>query len=528
MSTNKKRLTACAPKTAVAYARYSSAQQRDVSIEQQLKDIRAFAEREGYTIIHEYADHAKSGFKNSDRRTDFRAMLLAASTGAFDTVLAWKVDRFGRNRRESAMFKGQLADHGVSVVYAMEPIPDGAAGCLTEGMLEAIAEWYSRNLSENVKRGKRDNATKCMFNGNRLFGYRRGPDGHYALDDAEAAVVRRIFTLYSQGYSCVSIARILNDEGITTRQGFPFRTSTIIYMVTNDSYTGVYKYNDLRIEGGIPAIIDRELFDQCQLLRSKTARHFEKHPGEYLLTGKCICGYCGSKAHGYSGYSKGRKYHYYLCRQRKNEKTCSAPMIRKELLEDCVVNYLFDNVLTGDLLDAFIDQVASALESAAVNSPVEKMKSYLQEVTRKIGNINNAIADGIWTKETASILSDLSAKAESLRRDIAYHTLTDRKIISKDRIRFYFYKVSEGNRDDPVFIKTVINSLINSVTYYDGWLRVVINTAENVGQIPHEELPPLEVLPVLTGFAGNQTTPVNWIVVEPYPVIVFKIPLKTA
>ena len=68
----------------------------------------------------------------------------------FDTVIAWKVDRFGRDRRESATFKGQLADQGVSVVYAMEPIPDGAAGALTEGMLEAIAEWYSRNLSENI------------------------------------------------------------------------------------------------------------------------------------------------------------------------------------------------------------------------------------------------------------------------------------------------------------------------------------------------------------------------------------------
>ena len=139
MSTAKKKLTTCAPKTAVAYARYSSAHQRDVSIEQQLKDIRAYAEREGYTIIHEYADHAKSGFKNSERRAAFHAMLRAAASGMFDTVIAWKVDRFGRDRRESATFKGQLADQGVSVVYAMEPIPDGAAGALTEGMLEAIA-----------------------------------------------------------------------------------------------------------------------------------------------------------------------------------------------------------------------------------------------------------------------------------------------------------------------------------------------------------------------------------------------------
>ena len=136
----------CPPRTAVAYARYSSAGQRDVSIEQQLQDIRAYAEREGYRIVHEYADHARSGFKEVTARVEFQAMIAAAVSGSFDTVLCWKVDRFGRNRKDSAVYKDQLARLGVSVVYVMEPIPDGAAGVLTEGMLEAIAEWYSRNI----------------------------------------------------------------------------------------------------------------------------------------------------------------------------------------------------------------------------------------------------------------------------------------------------------------------------------------------------------------------------------------------
>ncbi len=126
----KEKNQSCAPKTAVAYARYSSAGQRDVSIEQQLGDIRAFAAREGYMLVHEYADHAKSGFKHVSARTEFQAMLAAAEAGSFDTVIAWKVDRFGRNREESAIFKGRLRRFGVSVVYAMEPIPEGAAGVL--------------------------------------------------------------------------------------------------------------------------------------------------------------------------------------------------------------------------------------------------------------------------------------------------------------------------------------------------------------------------------------------------------------
>ena len=131
----------CPPRTAVAYARYSSAGQRDVSIEQQLADIRSFALREGYTIVHEYADHARSGFKNTSARAAFKAMMSAAETGAFDTLLVWKVDRFGRNREESSVFKGRLRRFGVRVLYAMEPIPEGSAGVLLEGMLEATAEW---------------------------------------------------------------------------------------------------------------------------------------------------------------------------------------------------------------------------------------------------------------------------------------------------------------------------------------------------------------------------------------------------
>ena len=98
-------------------------------------------------------------------------MIAAAASGSFDTILCWKVDRFGRSREDSAIYKGQLSRLGVSIVYVMEPIPEGAAGVLTEGMLEAIAEWYSRNLSENVKRGMNDNARNCLYNGSNVYGY---------------------------------------------------------------------------------------------------------------------------------------------------------------------------------------------------------------------------------------------------------------------------------------------------------------------------------------------------------------------
>lgn len=526
MSTAKKKLTTCEPKTAVAYARYSSAQQRDVSIEQQLRDIRAFAEREGYTIIYEYADRAKSGYKNSERRAAFQAMLRAAESGAFDTVLAWKVDRFGRNRRESAMYKGQLADHGVSVVYAMEPIPDGAAGVLTEGMLEAIAEWYSKNLSENVKRGRRDNALKCHANGERLFGYSINKDGHYEANEAEAALVRYVFTLYSQGNSFHTIEARLKEEGVRTPRGAYYCKATLMYMIDNESYIGTFHYDDIRIPGGMPAIIDKELWDQCQALRQKTTRHYEKSDVLYLLSGKCVCGRCGggmTGAYSTSNRKAKKRTFYYCCSTRKSKYTCDMPYKRKELLESKVYDYLLNHLLKDQLLDRFADTIVKTLDMYQQESSANSLEQELRDINKKISNINQAIAEGIWAKQTGDMLNELTARAEELNAIITEKKLTENKRISPDRIRFYLHKIAEGACDDQEYFRSLAVTFINSITVYDDWARIVINAAEGVPRIPQEELPPLEVLPDGMVCDFRSTLPSELVTVAYYPVLVFKI-----
>ena len=210
----KQVLPNCPPRTAVAYARYSSAGQRDVSIEQQLQEIRQFADREGYTILHEFADHARSGYKNTENRAAFQQMLSAVDSGTFDTVLVWKVDRFGRSREDSAIYKGRLRRRGVKVIYVKEPIPEGSAGILLEGMLESTAEWYSANLSENVRRGMNDNAARCLYNGARVYGYAPDSDRHYQIVPEQAAIVRQIYQHCLSGMSLSAIANVLNSAGL--------------------------------------------------------------------------------------------------------------------------------------------------------------------------------------------------------------------------------------------------------------------------------------------------------------------------
>ena len=521
MSTATKKLTTCAPKTAVAYARYSSAGQRDVSIDQQLQDIRAFAAREGYTIVYEYADRAKSGFKRIENRTEFQSMLRAAENGSFDTVIAWKVDRFGRNRRESAIFKGQLADNGVSVVYAMEPIPDGAAGCLTEGMLEAIAEWYSRNLSENVKRGLHDNARKGIVNGGRMLGYRVTPERKFRIDEAEGALVRRIFKLYSQGYSATAIAHILNEEGVLTAKGVQYRTSTIIYIIQNESYIGNYKYCNMPIS--IPPIIDKDTWDLCQIQRQKRTKKWTKGAVDYLLSGKMYCGKCGSAVYGNHSFSRGKMFAYYTCGTKKTNGPCNLPTRRKEVFEKMILDYLFDNLFTQYGMERFTNDVITTLKAQQEESPVGIQEAELRDVNRRIENLNNAISEGIWMPSTMQLLKDLTARSEELQKKITHQRVADRQTVSKDRILFYLHKIADGKRDDPVFLKTMINGFINSITVYENWLRIAVNASSNVSQIPLEELPPLEVLPDLTCFESCPNHSAELVTVKTYPVVVFKI-----
>jgi len=510
-------------KRAVSYSRYSSAQQRDVSIEQQQRDIRAFAEREGYTIVHEYADHAKSGFHNIENRTEFMSMIQASATGAFDTVIAWKVDRFGRNRRESAIYKGQLADNGVSVVYAMEPIPDGAAGVLTEGMLEALAEWYSRTISENTKRGLHDNAIKGLYNGHLAYGYDRTPDNRFSVNEAEAAIVRRIFDLYSQGHSFADIVRAMEADGIMSKCGKPFQKSTVLYILRNENYIGVYHWSGVRIEGAMPRIIDDDLFEQCQAMRKKTFRHKEKAPEPYYLSGKCTCGLCGAPIYGHYGSGRNHKrYLYYVCSNVKSHQ-CTARYNHKRDLEAPLFDFIFNKILNKSTITRYVRMIYNVLKANQKTSPAQKLEAELKDVTRKIDNITRAICDGIWTKQTAAMLERLSAKEEELKNSIAFHKAADQKIISEDRIRFLLEKNMEGKYNDPDHLKALSDALINSVVVYDHWMEVAINVVDDVGRIPPDSMPPLDRVPDANRFGFRTVKPPSLYVAETYPVIVFKI-----
>ena len=486
----KPNIPTCLPRTAVAYARYSSAGQRDVSIEQQLADIRAFAQREGYTIVHEYADHARSGFKDVSARTAFQSMISAAESGGFDTIIAWKVDRFGRNREDSAIYKGKLRRFGVRVLYAMEPIPEGSAGVLLEGMLEATAEWYSRQLSENVTRGMTDNAYKCLYNGTRILGYTRGPDGRYAIHPDEAATVRHIFDLYRSGWSAARICRQLNDQGIRTSRGKPFMPESLLRIISNERYTGIYIWGDIRVPDGMPAIIERSVFEEAQRMKGKTARHVEQGVVDYLLTGKAFCGLCGAAMIGDSGTSKnGTRHYYYTCQAHKARKGCSKKSVSKDYLESAVVDFVLDHVLSDEQIENTADAVMKVQAEELSHSPLASMEAEWKEILTQIDNINNAIAHGVWNSSTSAHLKELEDQAEDLRVSVETLRYSQAQLLDRDRVLFFLHRFTKGDRNDPLLRRHIIETFVNAVYVFDDHLDLVTNNCEGNQRYPLADLP---------------------------------------
>ena len=157
-------------KRTVIYARFSSHSQTEQSIEGQFRECYDYAKKHDLLVVSEYIDRALTG--TTDKRPSFLQMIEYSKKKTFDYVLVYQLDRFARNRYDSANYKAKLKKNGVRVLSAKENISEDASGILIEGVLESMAEYYSAELSQKVKRGIRESYEKGYFiGGYGLFGY---------------------------------------------------------------------------------------------------------------------------------------------------------------------------------------------------------------------------------------------------------------------------------------------------------------------------------------------------------------------
>jgi DNA invertase Pin-like site-specific DNA recombinase len=471
----------------VIYARYSSDNQREESIEGQIRECKEFAERQGIMVIGTYIDRAQSA--KTDNRPDFQRMVKDSTKRLFDMVIVWKLDRFARNRYDSAYYKMLLKKNNVKVLSAKENISDRPEGILLESMLEGYAEFYSAELSEKILRGMKENALKCRYNGGALpLGYTTDSEQHYMIDTVTAPIVQEIFTRYADGETVKEICDTLNERGIKTQYGNAFNKNSLHRMLKNRRYIGEYIYRDTVIPGGIPAIIPEALFERVQerMEKNKKAPAREKTEVEYLLTTKLYCGKCGAFMVGESGTSKTGKIHcYYKCANVKRAKTCDKKTVQKDWIETLVVDYTMKYALADDTIERMADAVMELQQSENVALPA--LRKQLKDTQKGIDNMLDAIQQGIITGSTKKRLDELEAAKEKLEISILQEEM-QKPLLTREQVVFWISRFKKGNIKDPSFRSKLIDAFVNSIYLYDDKMVLTYNYKDGTKTVSLSEV----------------------------------------
>lgn len=460
-------------KTGVIYARYSSHAQKDASIEQQVRECLAFAKTQGIHITETYEDRAISG--KTDRRPNFQRMMKEAEKKKFRYVVAWKSNRMGRNMLQAMMNEARLNELGVHVLYTEEDFDNTAAGRFALRSMMNVNQFYSENMAEDIRRGLHDNAMQCkVTNGTLPFGYKRDENLHYIPNPPNDEIVREIFSRVACGEPFVSIARDLNARGVKTNRGGQWGRSSFHTLLSNERYTGVYIYGDIRVEGGIPQIVDKGLFWRVQEVL-KTKNNPQGRPrggGDYLLTGKLFCGLCKSPMIGVSGTGKsGQLHHYYTCQKRRQEKSCKKQNVRRDVIEQQVAAAIKEYILRDDVIEWLADKAIAWAKDYRGETGIGALEAQLSENKKATKNMLAAIEMGIVTEATKERLLELEREQAMLVSRLAEENASLISF-SRDDIVSALSLYRDGKAEDKAFQAKLFDAFLVAVYLYEDHFKL--------------------------------------------------------
>lgn len=464
---------------AVVYARFSSAKQHETSIEGQLAAAHKYAEKKGYTIIREYCDRARTG--TNDNREAFQQMLHDCAKKQFTVIIVWKVDRFGRNREEITFNKYRAKKNGVRVEYVAENVAEGPEGVILESVLEGMAEYYSLQLSQNVRRGLLEAAKKHHVRGGNAIplGYRAAPDKTYEIDPVTGPVAKMIFDMYAAGSTESEIVRYLNEQGHRARGGVPFNRSSLRKMLKNELYIGTYSYKDIiRDEDAVPAIVNKDTFMQVQKML-KTNRRMPSHKwsySDYLLTGKLFCGKCGASMVGVSGTARnGDKQCYYACAG-KLKKTCDKKNVRQDWIEPLVLQTVYRILDDPETMEYILDKTWEYYQQQdETQTEIAALQKELEDAEKGLANLARAIAAGLFNDAIRAQMETLEGQKTAIKKALAERELDKGIKLTRERIQFFLEKFIHTDHEDRACQKRIIDTFVNSIFLYDDHLTITFN-----------------------------------------------------
>ncbi len=460
-------------KTAVIYARYSSASQTEQSIEGQLRVCNKYAEANGLTVVQTYIDRATTG--TNDNRAAFQQMLSDSERNSlWEVVLVYAIDRFGRNSVEVAINKQRLKNNGQVLISATQRTSDNLDGTknldgiLLENVYIGIAEYYSAELSQKIMRGLRESRSKGLFCGGKLpYGY-YVKDKKICVDEEKAAVVRYVFEQYAAGTYVPEIIRHLHANGIY-HNGKPFEPNNLYGILVNERYTGIYRVNGEVYRNMYPQIVSAEIFEKVRLIAEKNKPGSRSVKTVYMLRNKVICGYCGCPISAECGTSHdGTVVRYYKCIGRKKHRNgCSKEIVRKETLEDLVIENVVSamndkKIMTGIVQSLLREQTKQAGEQVLLNM---LFKEHRQTQTA-LNNIVAAIERGIISDTTNKRLHELETRLRELDEKIAVEQNKTIPILSEKDILTYY---SSALENEP---RLIVSLLVKRIVLYDDKIEI--------------------------------------------------------
>lgn len=456
---------------AVIYARFSSHNQREESIEQQVAECKAFAAAKNLTVIDIYSDSAISG--RSDRRPQFQRLRRDASKNIFEYIIAYKSSRIARNMLNALNFEVEMTKQGVTVLYAKEEFGDNAAGRFALRTMMSVNQFYSENLGEDIKRTQADNAQNCRANGPAPFGYKSDADGHFVIDEPAAKLIQEIFARIAAGELYVTIINDFNRRGLKTSRGTPWTKNSFQSILSNERYMGIYIFDGVRVPGGMPQIIEPNLYQEVQ--QAVKNRKKKSAASEYQLTGKLYCGECGEYMVGMCGTGKsGNVYYYYACSGHRNGSGCKKTSVGRDQIETAVAKSLCEKIMSDDIINQIADEVMDYQRKHKDNPEIKALEAQKADTEKSIKNILAAIEAGIITASTKARLMELEAEQTKITEQLAVLT-TDQINVTRDQVVGYLKSYRGGDIDDKKYRMKLFQTFLTAVYVYDDRLKVVFD-----------------------------------------------------
>lgn len=471
---------------AVIYARFSSDKQREESIEGQIRECKAFAAGNNITIIGVYIDRAMSA--RTDRRPDFLKMIKDSSKKTFDYVIVYQLDRFSRSRYDSAIYKNKLKKNGVKVLSAKENIKDDPSGIILESVLEGYAEYYSAELSQKVKRGMTDNLLEKKWNGSRVpFGYRKKENGTLEVDGANGEMLKQIFDMFIHGRTIAYIIRYLNDHNYRTSAHGPFTRNSLQHLLRNRIYTGTFIWGDTEYPDFAPRLITDDVYNASVYIftshkRSTVAR---QHSDAYALTGKIYCGHCGLPITGHSGKSKaGVLHYYYRCatknngreREKRDGVKCPQKNIRRDALEDLVLNTTIEILSTPESLRCIAEQAVKAQEHADQSAEIKRLELAVKNVEKRLQNSIHAVEQGIISDTITKNIKTYETELKSLKQQLSIEKLARPDFqITADAVEYFLQQLLVKKNKNDEYKLDMFQAFIRRIIVTDKQVAIEYN-----------------------------------------------------